>query len=302
MALNHAFLITAHAYPEQLKDIVGLLSAPNHYFFINIDRKAKWGHKFMDENRSAHIHFLEGNERMEVSHGGYSQIAVTLRLLHVAYRYGGAMTYFHFISGQDYPIHPNKVFDEYFEQNEGRSFMAIESDEYNRESMKKKYPSRVLPYYFSDIPYRNNKLVNFMVRGLNFISKRIWWRKPISGLWGGWNWFSWHRSLVKFVFEQEESNATFFKRFQHTYCGDELIFQTLFHGHEKELNIDGKHPLRYINWYKKVEGRSHIGSPLTLNEDEYDDIINSGNFFCRKVHPDTSRKLLAMLRKNITKE
>lgn len=57
MALNHAFLITAHAYPEQLKDIVGLLSAPNHYFFINIDRKAKWGHKFMDENRSAHIHF-----------------------------------------------------------------------------------------------------------------------------------------------------------------------------------------------------------------------------------------------------
>lgn len=46
MALNHAFLITAHAYPEQLKDIVGLLSAPNHYFFINIDRKAKWGNKF----------------------------------------------------------------------------------------------------------------------------------------------------------------------------------------------------------------------------------------------------------------
>lgn len=51
-----------------------------------------------------------------------------------------------------------------------------------------------------------------------------------------------------------------------------------------------------------MEGRSHIGSPLTLNEDEYDDIINSGNFFCRKVHPDISRILLEMLRKNITKE
>ena len=69
-----------------------------------------------------------------------------------------------------------------------------------------------------------------------------------------------------------------------------------------ELNIDGSHSLRYINWHKKVEGRSHTGSPLTLNEEEYDDIINSGNFFCRKVHPDTSRKLLAMLRRNITKE
>ena len=89
MALNHAFLITAHAYPELLKDIVGLLSASNHYFFINIDRKAEWGQKFMDENHSDHIHFLKDNERMEVSHGGYSQIAVTLRLLHAAYRYGG---------------------------------------------------------------------------------------------------------------------------------------------------------------------------------------------------------------------
>lgn len=43
----------------------------------------------MDENSSDHVLFLEGNERMEVAHGGYSQIAVTLRLLHVAYRYGG---------------------------------------------------------------------------------------------------------------------------------------------------------------------------------------------------------------------
>ena len=41
---------------------------------------------------------------------------------------------------------------------------------------------------------------------------------------------------------------------------------------------------------------------IWADEEEYDDIINSGNFFCRKVHPDTSRKLLAMLRRNITKE
>ena len=50
--------------------------------------------------------------------------------------------------------------------------------------MKKKYPSRVLPYYFCDIPHRDNRLVNFMVRGLNCISKHIGWRKPIPGLWG----------------------------------------------------------------------------------------------------------------------
>ena len=89
MALNHAFLITAHAYHAQLKDIIGLLSAPNHYFFINVDRKTEWGQRFMDENRSDHVCFLEGEEQMEVAHGGYSQIAVTLRLLHAAYVHRG---------------------------------------------------------------------------------------------------------------------------------------------------------------------------------------------------------------------
>lgn len=62
-------------------------------------------------------------------------------------------------------------------------------------------------------------------------------------------------------------------------CCDELIFQTLFHGHEDELNIDGNNALRYINWNKMVPGRRHIGSPLILNEEEYDDIMKSGAFF-----------------------
>lgn len=49
-----------------------------------------------------------------------------------------------------------------------------------------------------------------------------------------------------------------------------------------------------------LEGHSCIGSPLTLNEYEYEDIIRSGAFFCRKVHPEKSKVLLEKLRNNIT--
>lgn len=41
--LNHAFLITAHAHLPLLEKIIELLSAPNHYFFINIDKKTIGG-------------------------------------------------------------------------------------------------------------------------------------------------------------------------------------------------------------------------------------------------------------------
>lgn len=37
--MKHGFMIMTHAFPEQLEEIVNLLEAPNHYFFINIDKK-----------------------------------------------------------------------------------------------------------------------------------------------------------------------------------------------------------------------------------------------------------------------
>lgn len=87
--LNHAFLITAHAYFGQLEEIIQLLSAPNHFFFVNIDRKAR-ADDFMEQCKRKYpqVVFLEGKERVEVSHGGYSQIEATLRLLRKAIRGG----------------------------------------------------------------------------------------------------------------------------------------------------------------------------------------------------------------------
>lgn len=83
--LRHAFLITAHAYLEQLERVIRLLSAPNHFFYVNIDRKTE-ADAFIDrcKNQLQNVFFLEGRERMEVAHGGYSQIAVTLLLLEKA--------------------------------------------------------------------------------------------------------------------------------------------------------------------------------------------------------------------------
>ena len=35
-------------------------------------------------------------------------------------------------------------------------------------------------------------------------------------------------------------------------------------------------------------------------QEEYEEIIRSGSFFCRKVHPEISKELLKLLRNNIT--
>lgn len=83
--LNHAYLITAHAFLDQLEEIIKLLNAPNHFFFVNIDKKTQ-ADAFIEQCKGKYpqVTFLEGKERMEVAHGGYSQIETTLRLLRKA--------------------------------------------------------------------------------------------------------------------------------------------------------------------------------------------------------------------------
>lgn len=297
--LKHGFLITAHAYFPQLERIIALLTSSNHYFFINIDKKAIDGDGFMRycKQEYSHVFFLEGNARMEVAHGGYTQVECFIRLLKYASQ--NDMDYFHFISGQDYPCRPNDDFDNFFEKNVGRSYMHFDNEQEGKEWQKEKYLLRVKPYWFNDIPHRDYSIVNYMVKILNKVSHHFLWRKDIPNLWGGWNWVSWHKTVVNYVLTQERDNLHFFNRFHHTICCDELIFVTMLRPVAEKLNIETNNSLRYINWTKKADGRSSQPSPLILNEEEYEDIIKSGAFFCRKIHPKVSSKLIDLLEKNV---
>lgn len=236
---------------------------------------------------------------MEVTHGGYTQVECCIRLLRMASKYG--MDYFHFISGQDYPCRSNAEFDDFFNQNNGRSFMQLDPESIHKEKSRTDYLNRTLPFWFIDIPHRELKIVDFMAKALNYISSRIPWRKEIPNLRGGWNWFSWHKSVTDYVLNYSETYPNFFKRFHHTRCCDELIFATILYPYVNKLNIEVNNSLRYVNWQKRVEGRSFKSAPLILNEEEYEEIIGSGAFFCRKIHPKTSQKLLLLLEQNINK-
>ena len=127
--MKHAFLLITHAYLPQLERIIELLSSPNHYFFINIDRKTREGDEFIMRHTQnpPNVFFLEGKARMAVAHGGYTQVECFMRLLKQAVQYD--IDYFHLISGQDYPCRPNEEFDAFFEKNSGRSYMHMDSEQ-----------------------------------------------------------------------------------------------------------------------------------------------------------------------------
>ena len=96
-----------------------------------------------------------------------------------------------------------------------------------------------------------------------------------------------------------KSNPFYLKRWHHTHCCDELIFHTLLNNKTKELNIEKYNSLRYIEWHPKRESPS---LPLILDEREYEDIVKKNAFFCRKIHPELSHRLIILLKKRILEQ
>ena len=292
--MNHAFIIQVHNYPEQLKEIIDLLHAENHYFFINVDKKVD-DHPFKEALKGySNIFFTSGKERTNVNHAGFSQIRCTLRLLRMARSMN--MDYYHSLSGQDFPCVNNKPFDDFFESCDSKSYMHYDSPEEAKAWAKDKYPNRYRRYYAYDMPGGNCKPVKIVIRVLNKFFSFLPQRSEINNVAAGWSWFSWHKQVVDYVLKYLNDTPKFLNRFKYTACCDEVIFHTMLNDLDKKLNIEKYNCLRFIEWHPH---RAFKTLPLVLNQSEYKEIIDSGFFFCRKIHPTESQQLKLMLKEYI---
>lgn len=288
--MNHAFLLMAHDDPELLARILKRLKAPNHFFYLNIDEKT--GDEYiprlmglLGERRDFQVFIY----RKRLNWGGYSIVDCELSLMREAMKTEIPFDYFHLLSGHDYPCVNNLEFDRFFEENRGRSYMHFDSDEEVAEWRKKKYPDRVMPWYLFD-QMKGGRLRRYCERMLNKFVKR----KQIPELYAGWQWFSWHRTLIKYVLDYEKKNPAYFRRFHFTKCSDEVVFHTLLHSHIEELNIESHDSLRFIEWHPK---RSCNTLPLVLEKTELEEILEKKSLFCRKVRYPESETLLDALDK-----
>lgn len=78
---NHAFIIQVHKQPELFGRTVKKLTAPNHFFFINVDKKVNEVPFKQAVAGIENVTFLEGEDRTDVRWGGFSQVLCTQRLL-----------------------------------------------------------------------------------------------------------------------------------------------------------------------------------------------------------------------------
>lgn len=286
---NHVFIILAHKDPCLLARTINILSKSNHYFFIHLDGKARDCDLYKSWFTAlTNIFFIE--KRFDVYHGGISMIHATLALFDAVINSGVYFDYIHLISGQDYPLRSNDQFDEFFEHT-NHSFMYIDEGEL-LEYMQPFYERYANEYHFN----KTSGLIPILYDRLKLgkIISCVIPRKPIENYHGGWQWFSWNIQTLNYVLDYIQIHPGYLRRFNHTTSPDEHVFATILISKIEELGIESVNPLRYISWHphRKVDTTYR---PFTFTELDYDYIIKSKAFFCRKVDEVESAKLLDMI-------
>lgn len=287
---NHAFIMPVHNQPKLLARIIRTLQADNHFFFVHVSGQMENYEEFTDECKDlTNVQFVR---RIPVYWATISQVYATLIMLDAVKHHPVHFDYVHQISGQDYPLRSNDQFDAFFESMD-ESFMCYNYEK-DMDYWKPIYSAHANGWYSNG---KDNLDDRVFLKVVNSRFRRFFTRKPIEGLAGSWDWWSWSEKVVDYVINELKNpngGGKLLKRFNHTLAPGEHFFATLLYSHLDELRIRKHFPLRYISWhaYREIETKKR---PYNLNELDYDRVINSAAFFCRKVDEVKSAKFLDMV-------
>ena len=287
--MSQAVLILAHKDIGQVLELSESL-APYFKVFVHLDAKCPIS---SEEIGLFHKRDIQVLQQYSVNWGAWSICEVMLLLLEEAIK-DPSIEYFHFISGQDFPvIHPKEIYR--FYKNKDSIFMKYESVEgvkktgepllwwqkyyYDYDKIKRQS-------YFGILFHRFTLLVQTIKRANKFKDLKI--DLPI---YQGSQWLDLPRYAVEYVLDYLQKNENVKKMLQTGFCSDEFMFQTVLCNspyHEKIINNNH----RFITLTPQ-----HGSVPAILDERNYEDIISSDAHFARKIDSNISRTLITAIQK-----
>jgi hypothetical protein len=267
--MKHAILITAYKEVNPIIDLINFFGT-DFNFYIHIDKKSK-----LDISALQNIQNVFVNNSYKVNWGGLNHLKAILLLSAEALK-NQDNSFFHLITAEDVPIkskdsflclNKSKNYLEYFE-------MPIASWSGNGGFDRINYFQ--LYDLFDAKKYKQRLYIKKFVRLQKKINlKRSYSDKHPKKLFGGSTYWSLNREALNYVVNYP--NKEFLKRFQFTFCAEEIYFQTILLNSPYARDIVNNN-LRYMNW---ASGSG--GGPAYLDEGDFQAIISSDKYFARKV-------------------
>ncbi|MDO5971133.1 beta-1,6-N-acetylglucosaminyltransferase [Flavivirga aquimarina] len=272
-----AILILAHHNPDQLTTLIEHLSE-NFIVYVQIDKKSTLLISELPKHDNV-FYFKEVN----VYWGDYSLVENMLFVLEKAFK--NNHSHYLFISGDDFPIKPNKEIIDFLTVNNSNIYMYANPLPIKTWTFNNGF-DRVDRYWYMKIKSRNtvkaiNRILLYVQRIFGIKIKRF----PIK-LYAGSQWLNLTHEALKAVFNFLNSNPEYLKKLKYSRATDEMWIQTIIMNNsvlkEKVINND----LRYIDWETGPE------FPRVLNENDEKLLLKSNALFARKFNFNRDKKFI----------
>lgn len=291
-----AFLISAHTDVAQLKRLIEALP-DDSVFFLHIDKKADiniFKQVFSGDSR---VRFID--HRVNVRWGSINEVEYQMELVRAALNSGEQYERLITLSGMDYPVWSKEQIVQFFEQDREKEYLT---------AIDVSFPwkmSAIYQQYFFWIHKPDSGWKYYVSRGLGRMLRMLGIKKPlrknIGGktykLYKGAAWWAITPRLAKVILHEWDTNINLRDWLKHCMCPAELFAQTVvFNDNEwqarcmfdnEKYSLPMHTPLTYITWVNK--------EIKTLDESNYDKIMQSNKMFCRKVVTGKSDALVEMI-------
>lgn len=276
---KHAYLLIVHNEFHMLKKLLGQLDDSRNDIFIHIDKKTK----YVDLSTiSSWVHHSKVTfiPRKKIYWGTMSIVNCEIELLKAAIR--GNYSYYHLISGVDFPLKSQDFIHDYLENENSEFFSVHEDGEYNDDfGYKIKYYFPLLKIvgrgYFSGKGKKATlmrRIGNCQIALMNFQKKHGVDRTkkyPDITFYKGAQWFTITHDFAKYIID---NSKTISKMYWLTNAPDEIAISTLvmnsdFKNRVKRMN------LREIDWDR--------GNAYSYTIDDLERLEKSEAFFARKI-------------------
>lgn len=283
--MKHAILITAYKDFKELKRLVDQFDE-NFNIYIHIDKKSIVEQRDFDMlKETTNVAFV--SQEYTVNWGGVNHLKSYLLLSEEALK-KAENQYFHLITGEDFPIKNNSSFKSLFKE-EIKSKIYMDCVKMPREDWSNGGMDRLEHYNFYDVLNAKSKFGRIFIYGLYRLQLLFNFKRKITfqeKLYGGSTYWTIPRNALEYVIDFTQEKPEFLNRFKHTFCAEEIYFQTIIMNSKYAQNVVDE-DLRFIDWGRVGEVR-----PAYLDENDFDTIVASNKLFARKIKSNILKDML----------
>ena len=275
--MKHAYLIIAHNRPDLLQNLVSMIDDERNDIFIHIDKKVDMTLFKSIVTEKSHLYFTQN--RISVVWGDFSQIECELTLFSEATQ-KNTYDYFHLISGVDVVIKSQDEIHKFFTHYKDLEFVGFANDTASAKLLSRR--SELYHFFTGHGRSSFGKILQQFRRAVCVLQRAVGFkRKHMLEMKIGPNWVSITNDACKWIVSH--STPEILREFRYTSCGDELFVQTMLwnspfrnriYQFVKNTDTDAG-CMRFVDWKR--------GNPYVFQMKDFDEIVNSQYFFCRKV-------------------